>query len=1840
MKKILPAFIVSVFFLQHGAFTQDIRWNTRPTKGFVFQINNAEAQRLLTSSPPDTYFYELLHTQVDTFDTRQGWTNRPPKGHFILAHISENKLHCEYISIFPYQVYLLKEYDALTLQVLDFDGSIREDAKVKFKLKRLRLDPESKTYRLANEAFYGESKFVTVELDGFRSVFNIIKHEAPTWYNTFYHDEGPDFYSYLITDKNRYKPNEKIRFKSYALSNNRTPLKKELDIWLSSGGRSIKAGTVLPHRPGSYAGEFALADSLKLTLDQSYNLRLTDRNGRIVSNCNFKYEDYELNGNKLEIQLATAKQFYPNSNRLSIVATDVNGLTLKGARASILVKTQTIRETFQPLVILPDTLMFREIDLNTDGAATVDIPSDIFQKTNTTYEVHVSVLNNQNQRIEKMRSAAHYYSQLELTTRFSNDSLVYEMLSNGAPIDNRPIVLRHNTEDKGHEVILPYKEKINPVVNIAYLTSPDISREIPLRSLTPTLKLNGGIEQDSFHIRLNNPQQLEVSWYIYQGGDLIQKGSGPDLEFSSLIVDRSRTYYVELLYSFGGEDHIKRTEYQFREGELRVSLDVPERVYPGQDVDATIQVSNQSGDPVSGVDLTALAVTGKLGYYLDDLPYYGTSSTPRSKRAAYSKETISNRSAILNLDYEKWKKAAGLDTMTYYRFLYPGDKVFHHSVHIPDSAQFTPYIMQNGDAKHIYVIEVDRVPVYYSWTDQPKARSFNIPVARKCQVTIRLHDRVLIFDSLSFERNKKTILSMDLDHLPGNVKVYKFNPTIMGKRRHRIAYHAFTDTEIKRHFQYVSAFKYTEGMASLVSGKRFIPLFNSHDRADKTAITVGPVIPGSQTYSAPPHGTTTTYQHTGGYMYAFENNIVYKLNAEKLIPERLAEYSENPLLTINDRVMTKEVFYQRPAVSQWHPRSIDISDYALRLTVTLPEENAKSGVAALLFENRNTKQVVSPCGTFNIHSGYYVIPRGSHNIILIYNNGTYLKMDDVALRSYVKIMIDLRNALLQDADSLSYNWLRSAGNNCYPSNEPVVTTYHHAGPIIGNIKGTVYDDTNTPLPGANVVIKGTSNGTVTNVDGTFALDADSQDVVLVVSFIGYQTKEIEVSIGSDVSLYLTADIQQLQEVVVTGYGVQTMSSLTGAISGRVAGVDITEPDVIAEASSVPDSEQSQAEAKLYQELLSLNTIRSHFSDVGFWEPKLFTDKHGTSSFRIHFPDDITRWEATVYAMNRRLQTGTTRKSIRSYKPIMAELNVPNFLTKGDSAYFLGKVSNYSDDREIKGKVKWAGPVTGEKEIQFTEFHANKFAVSAVTTDSITTSYTFTRDDGYLDGEERTIPVVEEGIVRADGSLSILNNNETFNVKPAADEHITVEIFANSIDVFAGEARYLLNYRYDCNEQLASKLIGLISYGMLMKFEGKPFKYDKDVNKIVARLLKNQNEGFLWSWWDVTPNTSYWMSAHILRALKIARDAGYQVNLQIENIARKAEYKFDIQRQYDIHDIDLLNALATWNAPLNYKHHVTILDSILLEKQKTVLKTKTRNPYPYSLLREKLMLLEIRQLTKLPYEHDSLLRYKKDGITGDMHFSDQKSASYWWNDELSANTVAYRIIKRDSFLTAYTTPMQLYFLSQRSGASWNTFHSSNVLATVLSDLVDQGATKKQQSMVRLSGKVNSTISKFPYRVELNTGDALSVHKESGLPVYYMQYREERVTEAKTGVEGFMIKTTLPNNGTLEAGKPVTINVQVTVTKDAAQQYVMIEVPIPASCSYVDKSQRYHVVETHREYFKEKTLIFCENMRPGTYNFGIELLPRFTGAYGINPAQVSLMYLPVVNANTDMKRVIVK
>lgn len=125
------------------------------------------------------------------------------------------------------------------------------------------------------------------------------------------------------------------------------------------------------------------------------------------------------------------------------------------------------------------------------------------------------------------------------------------------------------------------------------------------------------------------------------------------------------------------------------------------------------------------------------------------------------------------------------------------------------------------------------------------------------------------------------------------------------------------------------------------------------------------------------------------------------------------------------------------------------------------------------------------------------------------------------------------------------------------------------------VTGIVTDENGSPLPGASIVVKGTTTGAVTDFDGNYSISAAS-DGVLIFSYVGYSTQEIAINGRSAVDTRMEVDASQLDEVVVVGYGTQKKGEVTGsiatigadaiekiatsssidAIKGQVAGVDI------------------------------------------------------------------------------------------------------------------------------------------------------------------------------------------------------------------------------------------------------------------------------------------------------------------------------------------------------------------------------------------------------------------------------------------------------------------------------------------------------------------------------------------------------------------------------------------------------------------------------------------------------------------------------------------------------------
>ncbi|MBQ8487247.1 MAG: TonB-dependent receptor [Prevotella sp.] len=140
----------------------------------------------------------------------------------------------------------------------------------------------------------------------------------------------------------------------------------------------------------------------------------------------------------------------------------------------------------------------------------------------------------------------------------------------------------------------------------------------------------------------------------------------------------------------------------------------------------------------------------------------------------------------------------------------------------------------------------------------------------------------------------------------------------------------------------------------------------------------------------------------------------------------------------------------------------------------------------------------------------------------------------------------------------------------------------------GKVSGTVVDASGEPVIGASVMIKGSTTGTVTDLDGNFSIGKVPQNATLVFSYVGYRTQNVAVGGKSQFKITLEEDKQLLDEVVVVGYGVQRKSDVTGALTrvgekeltakpvnnafealqGKAAGVDITSGERPGEIGSI------------------------------------------------------------------------------------------------------------------------------------------------------------------------------------------------------------------------------------------------------------------------------------------------------------------------------------------------------------------------------------------------------------------------------------------------------------------------------------------------------------------------------------------------------------------------------------------------------------------------------------------------------------------------------------------------
>jgi len=545
----------------------------------------------------------------------------------------------------------------------------------------------------------------------------------------------------------------------------------------------------------------------------------------------------------------------------------------------------------------------------------------------------------------------------------------------------------------------------------------------------------------------------------------------------------------------------------------------------------------------------------------------------------------------------------------------------------------------------------------------------------------------------------------------------------------------------------------------------------------------------------------------------------------------------------------------------------------------------------------------------------------------------------------------------------------------------------------------------------------------------------------------------------------------------------------------------------------------------------------------------------------------------------------------------------------------------------------------ENKVKMTTSHVEQIPVTVSGGDSIAVAYSLRLPNGYFDGEERFIPVFEQGMLQTQGEFKVINDTvtNTFKVNPDLGA-VTLHAEASSMDVFLQEIDKIDQYPYMCNEQMASKIKALLAKKKIAAVLGKKFEEDSKIKSLISKLNNNANSEGLWGWWNKN-QTEFWISRQIIDAMLDAKKEGYKVNIDSAKICSILEQQLkdgltalptiaSLDAPFAKQNLlDRLVLLKKLNAPVDYPSYYTQINYRL--------KSNTINNKL-----EEMVLLSMLGLNE-KINTDTLMHYSQKTMLGSMFWGEAKEDKYPFaslspfTNNVENTLMAYAVLKNTGGHEMELEKIRNYFFEQRHAGSWqNTYQASRIIETILPDMLNPN-----ESYSKVSMNVNDKkVSTFPFTEKMDTKQPIRIKREGTLPLFVTVYQQEwnRNPQPESS-KGFAVQTIFKENqdtvSNLKAGKAV--NMEVIVKVDADAEYVQIEVPIPAGCSYESKNQSFFGKEVHREYFKEKVSIFCNRLTKGEHRFTVELIPRFTGKYTLNPAKAELMYFPTFCGNEKVK-----
>ena len=694
-------------------------------------------------------------------------------------------------------------------------------------------------------------------------------------------------------------------------------------------------------------------------------------------------------------------------------------------------------------------------------------------------------------------------------------------------------------------------------------------------------------------------------------------------------------------------------------------------------------------------------------------------------------------------------------------------------------------------------------------------------------------------------------------------------------------------------------------------------------------------------------------------------------------------------------------------------------------------------------------------------------------------------------------------------------------------------------------------------------------------------------------------------------------------------------------------------------------------------------VRKAFPDTAYWTPSVHTDAQGHARVTLTFPDSLTTWRTTVWAVTLDTKAGSSINRVIVRKNIIVRMGTPRFMRKGDELTVPVIVHNYLDQTkqiQLSLEVHGLGVVSGTPQQITVPSKADgtllwRVKASQVGTATLLAKALSTQESDAL---EISFPVEPVGVVRKLSQTGVIEeaNGQAsaaiafpVNTDPAAHS-LHLEVSPSIAGTIFSALDYLTSYPYGCTEQTMSSFLPNVIVAETLKKLNLPAKInqtdlDAKVRAGFDRLADYQHDDGGWGWWK-EDDSRVFMTAYVVSGLTEAKRSYPLSDAQQQMLQKGAAY---LQKALAEHPRMFLDLRAYVTYALSGAGAGSISDSIeklwsgrgdlsseglALTGLAMLHSNDSRIPQVAKLLEDKAR--RSGALASWPSGYNPLLDIYYDNDAESTGFAlrflthaDPKSpllgqaaqwlvanrnSGYWWDSTEQTAMVIFGLVDYLAESQELNADFDAEILVNGRSVATHHFASSDATTGVtLQADVPANALQAQNNTVQMVkrgvGRAYWTAQGTFYTTEQK------LYQKGTLSLNLTRDYFKLVPMQKDGQIVYQLD---PLQGPAAPGDVLAVHLAVNGT---AAKYLMIVDPIPAGVEFIQNNDSYKIPAqpdiwrywfTRQEFFDDRAAIFATDF-DGRHESFYLLRVVNPGDFSISPARVELMYQPGAEATTD-------